>query len=127
MVHLYNRCRHAAFCDRIECSLPGPVYTVSSSLQHSSGAVALHDDVGGGDGGSLSTTRPSGSLPGSGKVPSKDPLPYKEFFSYDKLDLKQWPAFQTAYGLQHSYLDNTQLSCLGARENMSEYRTKVRS
>lgn len=92
------------------------MYTVSSSLQHSSGAVALHDDDGGGDGGSLSTTRPSGSLPGSGKVPSKDPLPYKEFFSFDKLDLKQWPAFQTAYGLQHSYLDNTQLSCLGARK-----------
>lgn len=64
------------------------MYSVSSSLQHSYGVVALHDDDGG-DGGSLSATRPSGSLPVSSKVPSLDPLSDGGFFSLDKDDLKQ--------------------------------------
>lgn len=60
-MHLYNRYRRGAVRNPIECPLPRPVNSVSS-LQHSYGVVALHDD-GDGDGGSLSATRPLGSLP----------------------------------------------------------------
>jgi hypothetical protein len=88
VVHLYNRYRRVAVHDSIECPLPGPVYSVFLLLQHSYGVVALHDG-GDDDGGSLSATRPSGSLPVSNEFPSLDLLSCNNIFSFDKHDLKQ--------------------------------------